>query len=457
MSTDNPFAVANDPFAGTMNEVQVLTTLVTTSHVHMHGHPRPHVPGLAHALMRTEANQVAVPTGALGTGTLAASGSGGGAHGVFGGLSVATHTSGEAVAATAVKSNNAMIEAVIARSKQQAMQAMGAQAGASPAYKPAKMGKPAQIGAAVMATSTPVDAAPPAAVDEAPVAYKAHEFFPQEAIKVVPFRAKFETSLADLATGRQDPTFVRDISYNSPVPLAPGQKVLVIGFEVLSKNCTSNAELGVKFGQLGKTIVSSLEGPEGPMAGLDYHTELPTIGQAINKPETVIASEMMGLNPQHLRRYAGRSNIDDLRAEIAPDKINSSIVHVPRETPVGDALSLPNFHNPKLSNAQYHSAKESTSNEGVEYFSLNAGAVEGLLKIIKENVFDKPEFHWRQTALDRFAFTLVPLTATQQFVASEMGVEDHEKQATEMNRRFTVTIRGNVHMVPVPNGGPAPK
>ena len=446
----------NDPFAVNQFERPAPETVppvpAPTSHVHMH---RAHVPGLAHALMRTEANQLAAPTSALGTGTMAASGSGGGAHGVFGGLSVATHTSGEATAATAVKNNNAMIEAVIARSKQQAMQAMGAQAGA--AYKPAKMGKPAQIGAAVMATSTPVDAAPPAAVDEAPVAYKAHEFFPQEAIKVVPFRAKFETSLADLATGRRDPTFVRDISYNSPVPLAPGQKVLVIGFEVTSKNCTSNAEMGVKFGQLGKTIVSSLEGPEGPMAGLDYHTELPTIGQAINEPETVIASEMMGLNPQHLRRYAGRSNIDDLRAEIAPDKINSSIVHVPRETPVGDALSLPNFHNPKLSNAQYHSAKESTSNEGVEYFSLNSGAVEGLLKIIKENVFDKPEFHWRQTALDRFAFTLVPLTATQQFVASEMGVEDHERQATEMNRRFTVTIRGNVHMVPVPNGGPAPK
>lgn len=400
------------------------------------------------AAMHTEVRHLQQHTSSLGAG---ADNSGGGAVGLSGGVGVGqTH-----VGASIANNTQALVAAAIARKNQETGQLIAA----SIAPAAARMGRPAKIGSAlesVIQATTPVaPAAAAPAVDgtataataeEAPVTYKANEFFPQEAIKVAPFRVKFATSLADQASGREPAVFERDLTYNSNVKLEKGQQVMVIAFEVTQKNCSSAAEMGVRCGNLGNTRVSALDNKPG----MEYHIELPQLAQAVRKPETVISSEMMGLNPTHLRRYAGRTCVDDLRAEIAPDRISSSIVHVPLETPIGDALSLPNFENPRVTNAQHHNATKNVAEDGTEFYTLKTEAVEKLLKIIGDNVFGNPEFHWRQTALDKFQFTLVPLTESEQFVASEMGVEDYERQAAEMNRRFTVTLCGNVHFVPLP-------
>jgi hypothetical protein len=398
------------------------------------------VPGMAHALMlRPAVTHAAENTPSLGTGGDVTYERGGGATGLFGGLSVAQNI-------TPIDGSIQIGAAVVER-----LRAEGALA--------AQVGRPMQIGAPVATvTSAPVGSAPADASADAAAAaeakeykYKADEFFSPSTVKEAPFRVKIETSLADLASGRQNPTFLFDIGCNAETKLAPDQKVLVVGLDVTGKNCTSAADLGIKIGGLGKTRVSSLTDATGktPVSGLEYHIELPTLGMAVRERETVISSEMKGLNPQHLQRYGGRMTVEDLRRDFSSDLHDSSIVHVPLLSPVGDAFMLPSAEKPSMTNAQYCNATCTVADTGVGYVTAKWPAVEGMLTKINAHVLSNPEFHWRQTALNKLAFTVVPLTASQQYVASEMGVEDNEKQAVEQSRRFTVTISGIMYYVPV--------
>jgi hypothetical protein len=328
-------------------------------------------------------------------------------------------------------------EVAVQQAMASAMQAGAVTAAQLAARKPAAVGAPLPV-----ATAAPAPAAmQPVAASRAAVMYAGGVSDGRPTTALVPMTAKFaltmSASLAELSAGTA--SAAQRFSIDLP-SYAKGSNVVLRAVTVTRSSSSSQMPLGLRLDDMPARFVQSL--PNG-RKGSAYHMSLPRGSQpACTKKQEVCCVQEGVIDPAHIATYGQFRTREDLLAQVSMDE-KTGYTAVPLSSAIGYVFAK---------NGKHGHLEVKTTTDGKPFFHVETAQVVAIADKIHSEILSNEAFRRMLTDLKAFSASLVPLNVSGEWTdVPELNVESPDARQAELERRFLVSIEGEMSLLLIPS------
>ena len=327
-------------------------------------------------------------------------------------------------------------EAAVNQAVLEAMRAGATTAAQLAARKPMAVAAPLPATVAPAPTMQPVGGA-----RAAPVAYAGGASDGRPTTALVPMKVNFAltmgTSLAELSAGTA--SAAQRFSIDLP-SYANGTNVVLRGVTVTRASSSSQMPLGLRFDDMPARFAQSLP---GGLQGSAYHMSLPRGSQpACTKKQEVCRVEDGMVDPAHVATYGKFRTRDDLLAEVSMDS-KTGYTAVPLDSAIGYVFAK---------NGKHGHLEVKMSIDNKPFFHVDTAQVETIADKIHAEILSNETFRRVLTDLKAFSVSLVPLNVSGSWTdVPELNVETPDARQAELERRFLVSIEGEMSLMLIPS------